>query len=334
MVIEIKPDIFKDKDFKSLNFLLQLISYRNRYSLFVDYTQVFNSEIYKRLDNEDKAIIIAEFNAYMTESKTSAYIVTTKSVRDNEFNIEEAIRFFIQPISVILENSLNDSYFIRTIIHNFGKGTIIKEHIDNNWLQFENAGGCTNVENFILGKLQSYNSLPKDNYSYLRCFVVLDSDKKYKDEPLKSEYKNLITFLNKNKISYHILEKRTMENYMPDDIFRDLATSLTQNWVDAYLNLDNEQKDYLNISKGFRKKDTIINRDDLDNKTRELYQNVSEVNYQKLKVGFQIQDFKEKFPKQYIENSKVNKQTLMKRIEHQTNPNEFHNIIEKISALI
>ncbi len=210
--------------------------------------------------------------------------------------------------------------------------------MENGWLQFENAGGCSNVENFINGKLQSFNNLPKDNACYLRCFVLLDSDKTHPNAPLKGEFIKLKKFLEDNSISFHFLEKRCMENYLPDEVWADVKQTHDETWIDAYLNaLSPLQKDYLDIAKGFTKKDktgqAITPRQDLDIEMQQLFDNVSDANFDILDKGWQLPNFKKTFP-ELFKHHHTHKNTLIQRTAHQQNAKELEHIIEKIKQLL
>ncbi|MEI6628523.1 MAG: hypothetical protein WCN27_03875, partial [Alphaproteobacteria bacterium] len=273
------------------------------------------------------------YNKIITEGTESKYIIS-ENKNSCYFNIEEAIRFFIQPVSIILENSLNDQYLLRAIIKYFDSTKEVQRQLDNGWIQFENAGGCGNVENFIKGKLQSFNNYTKNKHIYLRCFVLLDSDKEYPNAPIKTTYSNLSHFLNNHHVKYHILEKRCMENYMPDTVFDYIAnTPELKNWLAAYAYLNEEQKDFLNISIGFSKKDqfgtSIISRSSLKQEVQLLYSNISQPNYEELDKGFKLANFKTEFPKQF-EHHQVHKNTLDNRCGN----NEFKDILDKIAALL
>ncbi len=341
MTIEFKPDIFSGENFKGLNVLLQLTTYKNRHAVFADISQIENRPLYKLLDKDDQALLIQEFNTQIIQQKSALkadYYVSNTVSQNNEFVIDEAIRFFIQPISIILENSLNDQYFIRSLVNNFNCHEIQRQ-IGNNWIQFENAGGCSNIENFITGKLQAYNSLPKEAHCYLRCFILLDSDREYKNQPLKKPYEQLIVFLKKHGIIYHFLEKRTMENYMPDTVFTDYKThnNVLGEWIDAYLSLTPQQKDYLNISRGFTKRDDKgqqEHRNTLQKEVIDLYADVSDLNFDKLNQGFKLPEFKTQFPKNYIDHYGVHKKSLLERTCHQNNQKELIEIVNKIKSLL
>jgi hypothetical protein len=304
--------------------------------------------LYKRLDFEDQEILVSNFNSQILQQsnklgkskaiQTANYFITYNSTNLKEFSIDEAIRFFVQPISIILENSLNDQHFTVAIINSFDNKGEIKRHLSNDWLQFENAGGCTNVENFINGKLESFNLLPKNNNNYLRCLVILDGDREHPDLPLNQKHKNLETFLKNNFVVYHILEKRSMENYMPNEVYNEFRNAELNDWINAYLSLNEKQKDFFNISKGFSKKENNgtpkIAREDLPNEVKKLYENVSDANYNILNKGFQLSDFKSVFPLKFKDSHNVYKKTLNEQIQHQSNPNELEDILAKINQLL
>ncbi|MCK5537854.1 MAG: hypothetical protein KAI79_13595 [Bacteroidales bacterium] len=339
MIIEIKEELFNSNDFKSLNYLIQILTYKQRYELFVEWSIIKDTEYWQKLDFDEQNEIENNYNRIIQEGTEPKYFVAINNNQNNYFDIDEAIRFFNQPVSIILENSLNDQYFLLAIIKYFDATRKIQKQLDEGWIKFENAGGCTNVINFIKGKLQSFNNLSyqnnRFNHIYLRCFVLLDSDKEYPDAPIKEEYKKLLLFLDKNNISNHILEKRCMENYMPDEVFSYIAAkSELSNWSDAYIYLNMEQKNFLNINEGFSKKNqdgiSKKQRNELKQEIQNLYVDISQTNYEKLDKGFKLKDFKTEFPKNFISHHQVNKSTLQERC----GTNEFQDIIDKIVTLL
>jgi hypothetical protein len=334
MIVEIKHDIFVSSDFKTLNFLIQILTYKQRYEMFVEWTLINGTEYYSKLDFDDRKEIEENYNRIINDSKSPNYFITNANSNEIEFNLEEAVRFFIQPVSIILENSLNDQYFLKAIIKHFDETGKVQSHFDNGWIQFENAGGCSNVENFVNGKLQSFNSLGKDNHHYLRCLVILDSDKGYPDARLKQLYEGLSTYLITNQISFHLLQKRSMENYLPSEVYSYISdTPILNTWTAAYNYLNNEQKDFLNINAGFSKKNetgiSIVSRIQLDSEVQNLYANISKQNYDILDSGFRIPNFKTSFP-EYFKHHQVHKITLQSRC----GSDELQVIINKIMKLL
>ena len=351
MVIEIKDDLFSSNDFKGLNYLIQILTYKQRYALFVEHTRLENSVLYKRLDEDDKLELMENYNRVITESLYITHTIGLDSKND-QFCLEEAISFFIQPFSIILENGLNDKYLIEAIIEYFDSDKEIKRHLENGWIQFENGGGCTNIKNFIEGKLQSFNNLAKKyekpNDSYLKYFVFVDSDREFPTQANK--HKKLVTETGDNKI--HVFKKREMENYMPDEALDVIAgdNSQLKKWVDAFKNLSPIQKDFLDIEKGFPKQKLVknnknsrrkqkkrkrhehekrTNRQELDSNIKLLYHDVSDANFKILDEGFKLKDFKTEFPKKF-ELKEAHKKNLLIR----AGSNEFEDIITKINKLL
>jgi hypothetical protein len=248
------------------------------------------------------------------------------------------LTFFNQPVLILLENSLNDAYLIQAIIYHFDNFEKIKRHLENRWIQFDNLGGCKNLKNFINSKLSSFHLLPKAQFNYLRCFVILDSDRISPTKRKEHKHSDGIHFMRRNKIKYHILEKRNMENYMPIEVFKEWKDGQLDGWVDAYEHLSEKQKDFFNINVGFSKKNevgkSILKREELEKEIQDLYSDISEPNYQTLDNGFKLQDFKTDFPKKFTESPNVNKKTLLNRTSEQENPTEFLEILQKINDLL
>lgn len=354
MWIEINNDVFEDSDFKDLNYIIQILSWfpktTSRYNVFIDIDKVGKTENYKKLKGTDsnfEEYIEQQFNDFITfnpSNKARDYIITNKSTI-NSFKVEEAIRFFNQPISIILENNKNDAYFIKAIFSHIDNNSILNEYVENGWIKFENAGGCTNVKNFIEGELKSFEDLASRNnrnsYDYYKAFVVLDSDKEFINQPQKQQFNTLIQFLNSVGIDsrkHHVLRKRMMENYMPDEVLIELKNLYYGkqgkkdlfDWINVYLNLNDEQKDFLNMKSGFSKELDIDSfRKPLLNDILNLY-NIPELGFQILDDGFKFPDFKNAFPEMFYSSIRVNKMTLLRR----SNSNELNEILSKIHSLL
>lgn len=344
MWIEIAKNTFETKDSKGFYFILNLLTWNPgasvpRYNVYVDSRDVAHTDNYSNLNIDDKKLLDDEFDAYWTTNANVSYRITDQNQGTTSFNLEEAIRFFIQPASIILENNKNDSSFVRAIIYHFDAKTargnqILVDFVNNGWIQFENAGGCTNVANFIEGKLQSFNELAARNgtdpQKYLRCMVLLDSDKEFATQPKKSDYVKLEAYLRSKGITnFHFLEKRMMENYMPDEVIDSISETKTKPWIDVYKTLSQEQKDFLNYKSGFSKEqDDKGVRKPLKAEILALY-NIDKANFDHLDRGLNYAHFKDTFPNLFISSGHVNKFTLNNR----ANSNELERILSKIKNL-
>ncbi len=338
MWINITKDIFEKSDFKGINFLYQILSYnpststRPRYNVIIDIDNVKGTENFKKLSAIEPNIISFledELSYYVTSSSTP-YKITSKKGKFN-YNIEEGILFLNQPVSIILENNKNDAEFVLAIIKYFGKNdgyNKAEEHINNAWLQFQNAGGCTNIPNFIEGFLNQFKVIANKNnrnlLDYFRGIIIIDSDKEYPNQQINEKHIALLKKLEllginvseiidgasgeilNNNSNFHILEKRMMENYLPKEVFQEIKRQVKRqndqdlnDWLDTYLNLtSNEQLDFLNIPDGFPPRDNKFDKDKVRKKIDidilSLFGLMeSDKQFEKLDKGFKFQGFKD-----------------------------------------
>lgn len=330
MVIEIRNDIFTEiRNLKDVNYLIGLFSNNRRYGYFCDISVIGETELYRSLLDIDRIIIEEYFNKHIFESTEINFKIESEP-SSTSFNLEEAKRYFNQPFIIILENRLNDSYFVNSIIANFKKRSkIIKRHLDNGWLDYGNGGGLDNIINEIKAMMKPFENLPKANHKYLRCFVLVDSDKKFPSDSINQSRVNLFQFLNSIHIPYHELEKREMENYLPDEIIETIENN--NDFIQAYLRLNDLQKDYFDLEEGFTEN---LNRS--SDGVQELFRDVSQEDYKILRSS-KIQllpSFKSEFPKLFS-HPKITQEAFKKRVSHQVNdPNEFETILDKISQLL
>lgn len=363
MWVEINKKCFENSDFKSLNHLFQILSWYPynsiaRYNIFIDKDKVKHTPHYQTLQSIEvsfEEFIDIEFDKYINDGASIKYKI------DVDFNVEEAIRFFNQPISIILENNKNDAYFITALIYYFDNTGVLKEHLKNGWIKFENAGGCRNVKNFIEGFLSAFVDIAlrsgRNTADYFRGLVILDSDKNYPNEPLKPDYTTLQIYLSSKKIDFHLLEKRAMENYMPDKVYKKLKNEINANrpaynnwqkmidWIDTFLSLSEPEKDYLKINGGFpQRKDNQGNKQPINGDIIQLYgftqDNADAYRYKQdnkfktLNEGFAYkgEDFKNEFPLLFINFGEVNKTSLSERAGN--NGSELIEILTKIRSLL
>jgi hypothetical protein len=147
----------------------------------------------------------------------------------------------------------------------------------------------------------------------------------------KAQYKMLKSYLNSKKIAYHFLEKRMMENYMPDEVYETITDRTLQRWIQVYKHLSDEQKDFLNITNGFPKEfDEHKIRKPIKTELLDLFKNLSKTNFDIVDEGFKYKDFKNEFPKFFMEHHSVYKESLKKR----AHSDELERILQKIKDLL
>jgi len=328
MVIEFDPEIFQDIEKRQkLTHLLYLCYFDRRYDFFIDLTQINTSPIYIALNSEDKSLIEEYFNRFVNDSIDIDHLITNQSGAET-FDLDEARLYFDQPLLIILENSLHDKYFLESVANNFSKrGKAVRRNLQYRWISIINAGGCENVDNVISEKLTTYLGLSKSPERYLRCFVIVDSDSTYPGEITPSRI-TLKEFLDSKSVKHHILLKREMENYLPDEVFSEVQNN--DEYIASYQKLSPLQKDYFDLENGFTK-----NLSSYNNGVQDLYLDVSEVDMGNLrKGGLKMTNFKANFPKLFL-SEKVTQENLKKRTEHQGElANELEIILDKINDLL
>lgn len=329
MIVELKEDIFEQEQFVGLNPLIQICFYQDRHRVLVNYNSICKTYGFNQLSQVDKDILEQQFNAQVQAVEQIPNIEVSEKKENSYFSIDEAIRYLNQPVSIILENNLNDGFFLRAIFKYIDKDKLLLKHYDNGWLQIENAGGCANVDNFIEGKALSFETLPKNKYKYLRCIVVLDSDRNYPTEPLKNEYNILIAKYLPLEIYIHILEKRSMENYLPIEVYPYLEGPIAKRFINAFTSLTPTQIDFYDIRFGFEGKERV----DLEIQRANHYKSVSNSNYEVLKNGSGLANFKSSFPK-FMDHHQVFSETLQNRTKHQSDASELDNIVNEIKKIL
>lgn len=326
MIIEIRPDIFDDVEYmESLKMLLTICLYNHRHDFYVELSEVMNKPIFKQLDKDSRDSLEEIYNRIIIEP-----LIDTQQVSESDadcFGLVEAIRFLNQPFLIILENSYNDGYFVDALLNNFEEGAEIARHKENGWLKYSMGGGST-IPQAVSAEMSTYETLPKDNHIYLRCFVLIDSDREYPSATPKEGQVKLVEFLEQFGIPYHILEKRQMENYLPIEAYDDISDNT--NYIEAYKRLSSTHKDYFDIKTGFKKEFS-----QLPTEIQAFYHGIP--NNDKTIFETRSMDlggsFKAEFPKLFQSN-KVTQDSLLQRCARQNDPNELPNILTKITELL
>lgn len=250
--------------------------------------------------------------------------------------MSEACEYISSPAIIIVENGTNDGCFLRAIERNFDSSINFEQLLSENIVAIDNGGGSG-----ALSRVEYYLSIHQNKSKLLRCLVIVDGDKRFPGDNnyanKKKQVKESREFLQKG-ILYHILSKRALENYMPDEMFIDQKRKFGVSWVNAYVKLSDEQKDYFYTASGFKKdipSDHENKFENLPKGVRDLFMGIGG-NYNILKDSSSLGNFKEAFARLFMDSPYVNKTTLLKRLQHPkaTNPDEFNQITDKIRQLL
>ena len=322
MWFELKNDLFSISNLENLRKLINDLCYKHKYNFFVDISTIADQEIFDKIYPENTQIIIDYYDLYITKSPKD--IITISNI-EGDFNMDQAIIFIEEKFELILENDKYDGYFVDCLLREFNnKSKKIKRFKENNWFRYHNAGGADNIINTLEQKIGHFGS-----NKFLKCFVLVDSDLEY---PSKENQKRrrLSEFCHENRIPFHILEKREMENYMPISIFESINS--TNFFIRTYLDkLNCMQKDFIDIQNGFDRNKAKLKEEKID--VFNLFSNLLDEDFKKLEtgIGSEFENYKRDYPKLF---DKATQEGLIKRTKKQDDPDELRNLLIKIDELL
>lgn len=166
------------------------------------------------------------------------YTVILKETRYELITIDTVMDFLGQPLKIVLENVESDRLFVEKCLELLGE-----KQIDELWIEFVHGGGSD------LAKVaQSYNGK-------CRTFCLIDSDvisppNIYNTPAKPKTIKNIERICQDNGYSFHILNKREMENYLPDRVLKIYLEQKSRDFEHIYFNLSSQCKDYFDMKKG------------------------------------------------------------------------------------
>jgi hypothetical protein len=289
---------------------------------------------YEDLNSKDRKLI--DYFLRTSTRKGNNLIITVSGAEPKRyFTPREADKYLDQPLLLLLENSDYDSPFLNAIFKYFDTDATLSNAKKEQWLKYSMGGGAS-IGSVVKGDIANCyidDCFTKEKCTYLRYFVIIDSDKKYPEMSVNSSKTQI---LDESRVPYHILFKREKENYMPFAVLR----SLKDNYLDLYLKFPRpDQKDFFDIGDGFKE-----NRNKLQIEVQKLYpeDDVPPKNYDILKRGMTIeayakgQKFKAEFSKLFSDKL-VTKNAMLEVINHQKltdDMDEYEQIVAGIKKLL
>jgi hypothetical protein len=220
-------------------------------------------------------------NALRTGPRTSGPHLKSYDI-STEKTAEIARNLAVTPLSVLLENADSDGALVETAVRFFGNAATVElcfgspKNLGRRAVDFESRGGEGELKKLVKSRVQVslQNGIP------LRCVVVTDCDGEYVGE-VKRHAQEIRDLCLENNIACPPLNKRTAENYIPDEIWAALAHGRENEarvaMVAAIHRLSPSQRDYVR----FDKKNTAPWNKDNPLAT-ELFAGVSEEDYELL----------------------------------------------------
>jgi len=122
----------------------------------------------------------------------------------NHVKLSQAVNFLRMPFRILVEDNKSDRNFILSVATG-GHRKVLLEREQNHWISFEHGGGSGLAERAEKYALQTLESL--------RTWVLFDSDALAPGFPSRQAKK--IATVCGEKIRFHQLQRRTIENYLP-----------------------------------------------------------------------------------------------------------------------
>jgi len=205
-----------------------------------------------------------------------------------ELTPESAYACLQRPIQVWFENDLNDSNFLLSCVTD-ELSLKLKEFEEKRWIQFQNAGGIGSMPNRINGI--------SENSKHSTIFIF-DSDSRLPGA-CSQQAQAVISACRTNRVQYHCLSRRAIENYIPirtlntwafSPKFRGRESHIRKLRVTAFRDIADEQRRFFNLKSGFDGDVPGNTMGEWQNKCIEIeqfYQGISEKNRNHLKNGIQ-----------------------------------------------
>ena len=253
------------------------------------------------------------------KQKREKFTISIEENAKDDFSYEPAIALLLllDSVYIIVENSNSDKIFLEAIANAY-KYDEIRNAIEQGWIKFDTEGG----KGGIIRRIEFHQ---QKNFKP-RLFVLLDSDKEFPKDTHKAEKEEY--FCKENDVNCHILYKRAIENYIPDEAFNIQNAELNE-IIKVYCLLNDDQKDFFDLKKGF------YNKGILPKNQTKLFEGISSKNpvFKALRKGFNVRDFSvNNLYTFFKDNSNITKKTLDKRCIN--NKEELEHILNKISNLL
>jgi hypothetical protein len=168
---------------------------------------------------------------------------------DLKLSPESAIYFLQSPIEVWLENDLNDGNFLLSCVAS-ELSKKLKEFEEKRWIQFQNAGG--------IGSMPLRINRIAETRRHSTIFIF-DSDSRLPGS-CSQQARAVIAACKANRVQYHCLSRRAIENYIPtrtlkswafSPVFRGWQSRVRKQRVMAFGSIAEEQRHFFNLKSGF-----------------------------------------------------------------------------------
>ncbi|MGH8477287.1 MAG: hypothetical protein ACRER2_16245 [Methylococcales bacterium] len=237
----------------------------------------------------EKAAVTDSYRPGATDLSKRKLLVTFNAISDapEKTDILEPLRaakFAERPLCVLMENQFSDGLFLDTILEHLAPQWVIKirnEAPEAIW--YDHAGGNGQLPELIRKRKSEVSS--ECQSIPIRAVAFTDSDAKFPGDK-SANAKRVEAACAAAGFACHILRKRAIENYIPDEI---LDASIPhkpdynlRQTLEAVKRLSSCQRDHYPM----KTRDAKKLRDNPPEEVKSLYRNVNESDWPHLSRGF------------------------------------------------
>ena len=198
-----------------------------------------NDRVTKRNVETLEKCFVANAQQPSTRMHRIAIAVNLTTTASNQLSTADALSSLATPVVVIVENEESDGAFLAAIVRAFRRDAV-EYAIHERWIELDHAGGYGEIEK----RIERYKSRITGPQ---RVLVLTDSDRLFPGHQSQT-YKKIVQVCTDHGVACGILEKRSIENYLPVGA---LQRSGRREQYKAYLHLSSSQKDHYRVKSGF-----------------------------------------------------------------------------------
>lgn len=210
-----------------------------------------------RLLLEKAARTTAYYDSYDGKTTTRKIHRTLFTVGHNDYPAglapANAYDYLKSPLKILVEDGKTDGAFVKAVLAIFAQPETLQLYRDKG-LECDGPGGSGNLKN----RVEMRYGDSKNNPGELRMIVVTDSDRTMPKKEISREARLLKDLCEKHGIPFHMLQKRAIENYIPDEVVRewgeDPQRTRIRRQVEALRRMSGEARDYFPVKENKFKK--------------------------------------------------------------------------------
>ncbi|MHB1292301.1 MAG: hypothetical protein ACYCY5_08960 [Sulfuricella sp.] len=187
-------------------------------------------------------------DAYPTQTLHSRSVFVSVNPNSGELSPQQAARYVAKPLYVLVENRFTDGQLLETALDVLSPEPlqVLRKNKIPDLIYCDGPGG--NGE--LLKLIQDYVAKAQEECNPARIIVFTDSDGKLPG-CVDHKPKEIEDFCKEHRVPCLILNKRAIENYIPDEILK-LCVGSYRSQVAALLKLTKEQRDHFPIKSGIK----------------------------------------------------------------------------------